>query len=92
VKGSRSKAKRAKRDAAKQRSVHGGQGHGERVVTHVRRTNFMPTYEERLASRFSRERTEQRLLASLGRRILGRKPLPEVEGVDVIIEGEDDNG
>lgn len=90
---SRSKQKRARRDAAKQRTVFSGQGHGDTVDRRGSvRTNFAPTFEERLASRFSRERTEQRLLARLGRQILGRRPLPEVEGVDVFIEGEDSNG
>lgn len=90
---SRSKMKRAKRDAAKQRSVFSGQGHGERTrLTSGVKTNFMPTFDERLASRFSRERTQKRLVARL-LELAGKRAEPaETPGVEVHIEREGQDG
>lgn len=89
---SRSRQKRAKRDAAKQRTVHSGQGHGKITAHKIVRTNFMPTFEERLASRFSRERTQKRLVARL-LELAGKRAEPaETPGVEVHIEREGQDG
>lgn len=84
---SRSKAKRAKRDALKQRSVLSGQGHGQvvRVVTPMR--NERPTFEQRIVSRTSRQLTAAKLNKRLAE--LLRRAVEHVPGVDVTIEGED---
>lgn len=62
------RAERRRIRRGRQLGVHAGIGHGERVYVPVKRTNFMPTFEERLSSRFSRERTQRglaRLLKAL---------------------------
>lgn len=83
---SRSKQKRAKRDAAKQLSVHSGQGHGQRTRIVSAVANARPTYEQRIAAKTSRQMTAANLMPFLRWLRASRGPPGSVE---VKIEGED---